>query len=57
MYSQQEYDMMRRQTLQIEAEKRSLLRTLLTAVAVALTISLILLGYLFRRWSQEQYID
>jgi hypothetical protein len=53
MYSQQEYDMMRRQTLQIEAEKRSLLRTLLTGVAVALTITLILLGYLFRRYSQS----
>lgn len=45
--------MMRRQTLQIEAEKRSLLRTLLTGVAVALTITLILLGYLFRRYSQS----
>ncbi len=53
MYSQQEYDMMRRQTLQIEAEKRSLLRTLLSVVAVALTITLILLGYLFRRYSQS----
>lgn len=53
MYSQQEYDMMRRQTLQIEAEKRSLLRTLLTGVAIALTIALILLGYLFRRYSQS----
>lgn len=53
MYSQQEYDMMRRQTLQIEAEKRSLLRTLLTVVAVLLTLSLLLLGYLFRRYSSS----
>ena len=45
--------MMRRQTLQIEAEKRTLLRTLLTGVAVALTISLVALGFLSRRYSQS----
>lgn len=45
--------MMRRQTLQIESEKRALLRTLLTIVAVGLTIALIVLGYLFRRYSQS----
>jgi hypothetical protein len=53
MYSQQEYDMMRRQTLQIEAEKRAIFKTLLTAVSVILTISLILLGYLYRQYSQS----
>jgi hypothetical protein len=51
MYSQQEYDMMRRQTMQIEAEKRTLLRTGLMIVAVLLTISLLLLGYLYRQYS------
>ena len=53
MYSQQEYDMMRRQTLQIEAEKRAIFRTLLTGVSILLTISLLLLGFLFRRYSQS----
>jgi type II secretory pathway pseudopilin PulG len=53
MYSQQEYDMMRRQTLQVEAEKRAIFKTLLTAVTIILTISLLLLGYLFRRYSQS----
>ena len=53
MYSQQEYDMMRLQTLQIEAEKRSLLRTLVIGVGIALTITLILLGFVFRRYSQS----
>lgn len=53
MYSQQEYDMMRRQTLQIEAEKRTLLRSGLIIVAALLTISLILLGFLFSRYSQS----
>ena len=53
MYSQQEYDMVRRQTLQIEAEKRSLLRTLLAVVSVALIVALIVAGFLFRRYSQS----
>lgn len=53
MYSQQEFDMMRRQTLQIEAEKRAMMRTLLMIVAVALMIALILLGFVYRRYSQS----
>lgn len=52
MYSQQEYDMMRRQTLQIEAEKRTLLRTGLIVAVALLTISLIIVFYLFRQYSQ-----
>jgi hypothetical protein len=51
MYSQQEYDMMRRQTLQIEAEKRTLLRTLLVIVAGLLAISVLVLGFFFRHYS------
>ena len=51
MYSQQEYDMMRRQTLQIEAEKRALLRTLLIVIAVLLGISLLFLIFLYRHYS------
>ena len=53
MYSQQEYDMVRRQTLQIEAEKRSFLRTLLTVVSAVLILALILIAFLFRRYSQS----
>ena len=51
MYSQQEYDMMRRQTLQIESEKRTLLRTVLIIVTVLLVISLLVLGFFFRHYS------
>lgn len=51
MYSQQEYDMMRRQTLQIEAEKRALLRTGLIIAVALLMISLIIVVYLFRQYS------
>ena len=45
--------MVRRQTLQIEAEKRALLRTLLVALSVALIVSLILVAFLFRRYSHS----
>lgn len=51
MYSQQEYDMVRRQTMQIESEKRALLRWVLIAVTVLLAASLILTGLMFRRYS------
>jgi len=53
MYSQQEYDMMRRQTLQIEAEKRAMFRTLLMGVSILLALSLLSLGYIFLRYSQS----
>ena len=36
MYSQQEYDMVRRQTMQIEAEKRALLKWVLIVVSLLL---------------------
>ncbi|MGE0132055.1 MAG: hypothetical protein AB7U82_28570 [Blastocatellales bacterium] len=51
MYSQQEYDMVRRQTMQIEAEKRALLRWVLIAVSALLAASLIFTGLMFRRYS------
>lgn len=51
MYSQQEYDMVRRQTMQIEAEKRALLRWVLIVVTLLLAGSLILTGWMFRRYS------
>lgn len=51
MYSQQEYDMVRRQTMQIEAEKRALLRWVLIIVTLLLAGSLILTGWMFRRYS------
>jgi cell division protein FtsB len=51
MYSQQEYDMVRRQTMQIEAEKRTLLRWALITVTVLLAVSLVLTGWMYRRFS------
>jgi Tfp pilus assembly protein PilN len=50
MYSQQEYDMVRRQTMQIEAEKRALLRWVLLGVTALLAASLIFTGWMFRRY-------
>jgi hypothetical protein len=50
-YSQQEYDMVRRQTMQIEAEKRALLRWVLIIVSLLLTGSVILTSWMFRRYS------
>jgi|SRR5262245_53875849 len=51
MYSQQEYDMVRRQTMQIEAEKRALLRLVLIVVSILLAGSVILTGWMFRRYA------
>jgi hypothetical protein len=50
-YSQQEYDMVRRQTMQIEAEKRALLRWVLIVVSLLLAGSVILTGWMFRRYT------
>jgi outer membrane murein-binding lipoprotein Lpp len=47
MYSQQEYEMVRRQTIQIESEKRALLRLLLLIVTVLLIVALVLLGFTY----------
>jgi hypothetical protein len=54
MYSQQEYDMVRRQTMQIEAEKRALLKWVLIAVSLLLAGSVILTGWMFRRYSMTE---
>ncbi len=51
MYSQQEYDMVRRQTMQIEAEKRALLRWALIVVTVLFAASLVLSGLMYQRYS------
>jgi hypothetical protein len=51
MYSQQEYDMVRRQTMQIEAEKRALLRWVLIVVSLLLAGSVFLTGWMFRSYS------
>jgi hypothetical protein len=51
MYSQQEYDMVRRQTMQIEAEKRALLRWVLIVVSLLLAGSVILTSLMFRSYS------
>src|SRR5262245_38268713 len=54
MYSQQEYDMVRRQTMQIEAEKRALLKWVLIVVSLLLAGSVILTGWMFRRYSMTE---
>jgi uncharacterized protein (DUF3084 family) len=51
MYSQQEYEMVRRQTMQIEAEKRALLRWTLMVVAGAFALSLLALGWMYQQYS------
>lgn len=43
-YSQQEIEMVRRQTIQIETEKRALIRFLLMVTTVALLVALVALG-------------
>lgn len=51
MYSQQEYDMVRRQTMQIEAEKRALLRWTLIVMTFLFAASLVLSGLMYQRYS------
>ena len=51
MYSQQEYEMVRRQTMQIEAEKRALLRWTLMVVSGAFALSLLALGWMYQQYS------
>jgi len=51
MYSQQEYEMVRRQTMQIEAEKRAFLRIALIVVSILLAAALFLSGLMYRRYS------
>lgn len=54
MYSQQEYDMVRRQTMQIEAEKRALLRWTLIVVTILFAFSLVLSGLMYQRYSSAE---
>jgi hypothetical protein len=51
MYSQQEFEMVRRQTIQIEAEKRAFLRLALTVISALFLASLMLLTVLYRNYS------
>lgn len=51
MYSQQEYEMVRRQTIQIEAEKRTLLRWALIVAATLLILALLLTIWMYRSYS------
>jgi hypothetical protein len=53
MYSQQEYDMMRRQTLQIEAEKRFALAHIVNWSRCSPDRYAHAAGYVFRRYSQS----
>lgn len=55
MYSQQEYDMVRRQTMQIEAEKRAVLRFTLIVVTVLLAAALLAMGWMYRRYSSSDH--
>lgn len=48
MYSQQEYEMVRRQTIQIETEKRALLRLLLILMTFLFVAALVALGVTYR---------
>lgn len=54
MYSQQEYDMVRRQTMQIEAEKRALLRWTLIVVTILFAFALVLSGLMYQRYSSAE---
>jgi hypothetical protein len=51
MYSQQEFEMVRRQTIQIEAEKRAFLRLALTVISALFIASLLLLTVVYRNYS------
>lgn len=51
MYSQQEYEMVRRQTIQIEAEKRTLLRWALIVATALLILALLLTIWMYRSYS------
>jgi hypothetical protein len=51
MYSQQEYEMVRRQTMQIEAEKRAVLRWLLMVVTACFALSLLALAWMYQQYS------
>jgi len=51
MYSQQEFEMVRRQTIQIETEKRAFLRLALTVVSALFIASLLLTAVLYRNYS------
>ena len=48
MYSQQEYEMVRRQTIQMETEKRALLRFSLIIMTLLLIAALVLLALTYR---------
>ncbi len=48
MYSQQEYEMVRRQTIQIETEKRALLKLLLILMTLLFVAALVMLGMTYR---------
>lgn len=48
MYSQQEYEMVRRQTIQIETEKRALLKLLLILMTLLFVAALVALGITYR---------
>ena len=51
MYSQQEFEMVRRQTIQIETEKRAFLRLALTVISALFIASLLLTAVLYRNYS------
>lgn len=54
MYTQQEYELVRRQTLQMEAEKRVLLRLTLVATVLLFAGSLMVIGWMYRQYSSAE---
>ena len=56
MYSQQEYEMFRRQMMQIEAEKRAVLRYALVLVIMLFAGSLGLLGWIYAGFSTAEKV-
>lgn len=54
MYNQQEIEMVRRQTIQIETEKRALLRTVATATSIVSGICLAIAAFFFYLYASDR---
>ncbi len=54
MYNQQEIEMVRRQTIQIESEKRALLKMVATWTSIACAVGLLVAGFFFYLYASNQ---
>ena len=54
MYNQQEIEMVRRQTIQIESEKRALLKLVATWTSIACAVGLLVAGFFFYLYASNQ---